>query len=358
MIRVMIMAGGTGGHVYPALSIADELRERNVDVVWLGTKRGLESRLVPKAGLRLEYLDVSAWMGTSWRRRIFLPFVLLRALWQALNIVSRWRPSVVLGMGGFAAGPGGLAAWLMRRPLLIHEANARAGRTNRLLAPLAKKVLTGFSKVEKFSVSTIWTGNPVRSDIALVPPMHERELDDGQPVRVLVLGGSQGAEVLNQLIPEALSKCASVRQLRVVHQSGPGKDAGLIARYNALSVEAVVSPFIDDMANAYAQADLVISRAGAMTVSELCIVGRPAILIPYPYAADDHQYANAASLVKAGAAIVIRQRELDPLRLASEIDRLSGNRDLLWQMAIAAHSLAKADATDQVVAHCLGVAYA
>lgn len=358
MIRVMIMAGGTGGHVYPALSIAFSLQKRGVDVVWLGTERGLEHRLVPAAGLHMECLDVSAWMGTSWRKKIAMPWILLRAIAQSIKIIRRFKPGVVLGMGGFAAGPGGLAAWLLRRPLVIHEANARGGLTNRLLAPLAQKILTGFSTAEKLPASAIWTGNPVRPEIASIAAPADRGLGEAAGLRVLVLGGSQGARSINQSVPVALAQCVCAENLQILHQSGPGQEAHVRATYDALSLQVTVAPFIDDMAGAYAQADLVIARAGAMTVSEVCAVGLPAILIPYPFAADDHQLVNASFLLDAKAAIVIEEKDLDLSRLSREVDVLFGDRPLLHKMATAARSLARSDATETVMSHCLEVAHA
>ena len=353
MTTVMIMAGGTGGHVYPAMSVAQALRDKRVNVVWLGTRGGLEARVVPQSGFEIEWLGVRSVVGASWRRKLTSPWMLLRALGQALRILRRRAPDVVLGMGGFVAGPGGVAAWLLRYPLVIHEANARAGRTNRLLAPLARRVLTGFARTDKFPSTAHWTGNPVRAEIATIPDPAARALGENERLRVLVLGGSQGARSINEIVPLALSQSTCRDQLDVTHQSGAGHDSTLSGVYGDLAMRATVVPFIDDMAAAYRTADLVIARSGAMTVAELCAAGVPAILLPYPYAADDHQFANASFAAEAGAALVIRSSELNIEVLKREVERLFANRRALRDMAGAARRLAEPDATQEVVRICL-----
>ncbi len=353
MTTVLIMAGGTGGHVYPALTVASALRARGVEVFWLGTRSGLEARVVPAQGMIIEWLDVKGLIGTTWRRKLAMPWMLIRAVFQALAVIRRRMPDVVLGMGGFAAGPGGIAARLTRRPLVIHEANAVSGLTNRLLAPLAQRVLAGFEDVSRLGPGTLWTGNPVRPDIVAVAMPAERGLAQAQQIRLLVLGGSQGAQIINEALPSALQRAAHGAMLQVTHQSGAGRDDSVRKAYRQAGIQATVIAFIDDMAGAYSSADLVIARAGAMTVSELCAVGLPAILLPYPHAAGDHQSANAMFLARAGCAVVISAADLDSIHLATEIDRLVQDRVLLRQMAERSRALARPDATERVVKQCL-----
>ncbi len=357
MTTVMIMAGGTGGHVYPALSVAEHLRDQGVDVVWLGTRRGLEARIVPVAGFDIEWLDVKGLVGTSWLRKLSMSWMLLKAVSQAMTVMRRRLPNAVLGMGGFAAGPGGIAAWLLRRPLVIHEANAVCGVTNRLLAPLSKRILTGFKDVDHLGAKARWTGNPVRQEISQ-PQSTAFPTNASRPLRLLVLGGSQGARSINELVPQALrqSRCGS--QLTITHQCGPGHDERVRRAYADAQISAQVVPFIEDMASAYRDADLVIARSGAMTVTELCTAGLPSILLPFPYAASNHQAANADVLSRTGGAVVIHASELDPSRLAQGIDSLTQDRIALAKMGQAARSLARPDATAEVVSHCLELAHA
>jgi len=353
----MIMSGGTGGHVYPALSVAERLRDQGIDVVWLGTRRGLEARIVPAAGFDIEWLDVKGLVGTSWLRKVTMPWMLLRAISQAMTVMRRRLPHAVLGMGGFAAGPGGIAAWLLRRPLVIHEANAVCGVTNRLLAPLSKRILTGFKDVYHLGAKARWTGNPVRQEI--IQPVSAALLTNtSRPIQLLVLGGSQGARSINELVPQALCQSQCGSQLTITHQCGPSYDEHVRRAYADAQISAHVVPFIEDMASAYRDADLVIARSGAMTVTELCTAGLPSILLPFPYAASNHQVANADVLLRTGGAVVIHALELDPSRLAGEIDSLTQDRLALAKMGRAARSLARPDATAEVVSHCLEVAHA
>ena len=355
---VMIMAGGTGGHVYPALSVAKALREKSIQVVWLGTKKGLEARVIPSEGFDIEWIDASAVVGIQWSRKIMIPWMIVRAVWQSLKVIWRQKPSVVLGMGGFVAGPGGVAAWLLRRPLIIHEANARSGLTNRMLTMLATKVLTGFSCSEGMPRSAEHTGNPVRPEIALIPAPSKRGIGVSKNLRVLVLGGSQGARTINDLVPHAFAMASCRSKLQILHQSGRNHDDQVRDLYRTLDLDASVIDFIDEMSSAYESVDLVISRAGAMTISEISTAGLPAILIPYPHSAGDHQYANARCLVEAGAAVVFRESELKPGRLADEIDRFFLKRGDLMEMAQAARTLARPEATNDVTNQCLELARA
>ena len=353
----MIMAGGTGGHVYPALSVAEHLRNQGIEVVWLGTRRGLEARVIPVAGFQMEWLEIKGLVGTSWMRKLAMPWMLLRAVTQALRIMRRRMPDAVLGMGGFAAGPGGIAAWLLRRPLVIHEANAVCGVTNRLLAPFSKHMLTGFQNVRHLGTRAKWTGNPVRQEIVRSIST-EDPINAAQPLRLLVLGGSQGARSINELVPRALGDSHFRSGLIITHQCGRDREAEVSRAYEDIQIPARVVPFIEDMSSAYREADLVIARSGAMTVTELCAAGLASILLPFPFAASNHQAANAQVLSRAGAAVVIEASILDQHRLAKEIDRLLGDRNLLLEMGYAARKLARPDATAEVAGYCLELAYA
>ena len=314
---VLIVAGGTGGHVYPALAVASHLRERGARVSWLGTTRGLEVRVAPAAGFPFFPITVGGLRGKGLRTLAAAPLVVLRAVFQSLRVMRRVRPDAVLGMGGFAAGPGGLAAWLLRRPLLIHEQNAVPGLTNRLLAPLARVVMEAFPHSFRAGVGAVATGNPLREDFTGAARPAPRE-----PLRVLVVGGSLGAKALNEVVPEALARVAADHRLAVRHQSGPAHHESTAARYASLGLAAEVLPYVEDMAAAYRWADLAVCRAGAMTVAELAASALPAVLIPFPHAVDDHQTANARYLVEAGGALLMPQRDLTAAALAARITGL------------------------------------
>jgi len=343
---VMIMAGGTGGHVFPALAVAHRLRERKCDVVWVGTHRGIEARVVPANGFPIEWLSVSGLRGKGVLAWILAPWRLIRAISQALAIVRRRKPSVVLGVGGFVTGPGGVAAWLMRRPLLIHEQNAIAGLTNRWLARLSREVLEAFPGSFPKNVRTRCIGNPVRREIAALPPPEQRFAARSGRARVLVIGGSQGAARLNASVPAALALVPRQARPDVWHQAGERGVADAQAAYARADVEARIDAFIEDMAAAYAWADLVICRAGALTVSELAAAGLGAIFVPFPAAVDDHQTHNARYLTGAGAAVLIADRDLEPERLSAELTRLCADRGKLLDMARRARSRAMPDAAD------------
>lgn len=360
---IMIMAGGTGGHVFPALAVADYLRDRGWRVVWLGTRAGLESRLVPEKGYEMAWLKFSGVRGSGALRWVQLPLMLLLAMVQGAAAIFRIRPDVVLGMGGFASFPGGLMAALLAKPLVIHEQNSIAGLTNRVLACLAKRVLVAFPQAFRNAAdkpllcskpAMEWCGNPVRADIATLPAPEERFKDRPGPLRLLVVGGSLGAAALNQAVPRALALLPQGQRPEVVHQAGMKHLDALRANYAAVGVAADIRAFIDDMAAMYAWADVVVCRAGALTVSELAAAGVAAVLVPYPHAVDDHQTHNARFLSDRGAAVLLPQPELTPERLAQ---LLAGfDRQKLLAMAQAARALAKPESTGRVAEVCMELA--
>ncbi|HTX24707.1 MAG TPA: undecaprenyldiphospho-muramoylpentapeptide beta-N-acetylglucosaminyltransferase [Steroidobacteraceae bacterium] len=348
----LIMAGGTGGHVFPALALARLLRQRSIEVVWLGTRRGLEARIVPAEPIPIEWLSVGGLRGKGVLTLLAAPWRLARAMVQALRVMWRRRPFVVVGLGGFVTGPGGVAAWLTRRPLIIHEQNAIAGFTNRCLAHLAGEVFEAFPGSFGASVATRVIGNPVRWEIAHARPPAARFAERGAPIRVLVIGGSQGAVRLNRVVPHALAKVSGPMAIEVRHQSGEGWLEAARRAYADAGVRAEVTAFIEDMASAYEWADLVICRAGALTISELAAAGVGAILVPFPAAVDDHQTANARYLVAAGAAVLIDDRELTAERLRAELARLCSSRGPLLVMAERARALARPRAAEELADAC------
>ena len=351
---IVIMAGGTGGHVFPALAIAERLRARRIDVSWLGTRRGLEAELVPRAGIEIDWVSVSGLRGNGVMGWLLAPARLLLALVQALAALRRRRPVAVLGMGGFASGPGGVAAWLLAIPLLVHEQNAVAGLTNRLLARFASRVMEAFAGTFPAACGALTTGNPVRPEIAALPAPAERFAGREGSLRLLVLGGSLGAAALNQTVPVAAGRLPGM--LDILHQTGRAKLEATRATYAESGVTARVEPFIDDMAAAYRWADLVLCRAGALTIAELAAAGIGAVLVPFPHAVDDHQTVNAGHLVEVGAARLLPQAELDAARLANELETLAKDRPRLLAMATAARLAAHPEATGVVAAQCLRVA--
>lgn len=355
---VMIMAGGTGGHVFPGLAVARELINQKAQVVWLGTRHGLEAQLVPAGGLPIEvdWIAIRGLRRSGWLRWLTLPFTLARALYQALRVVRRRRPNVILSMGGFVAGPGGVIAWLTRTPLVIHEQNAIPGLTNRLLAPLAREVLCGFPMAFGGAVKVRHVGNPVRAAIAALPDPEQRLASRTGPLRLLVIGGSRGAQALNEIVPQAMAALAEAQRPEIWHQCGRAAEEATRRAYG--QVPARVDAFIEDMAQAYAWADVVLCRAGAMTVAELAAAGCASILVPYPYAVDDHQTANASYLTGRDAAILLPQAELTPARLAEVLGELGPHREVLMRMAHAARGCASPDAAAVVAQTCLEVAHA
>lgn len=354
---VLIMAGGTGGHVFPALAAARVLRERGYEPVWLGTQRGLEAKLVPPQQIEIEWITVSGLRGKGVTTWLLAPFKLSLAIWQSLRVMRRRRPAVVLGAGGFVSGPGGVAAWLTRRPLVIHEQNAVAGMTNRLLARIARRVLEAFPASFPPAARAERVGNPVRREIAAIPAPQQRFAHRSGPLRLLVFGGSQGAARLNAVVPAALAMVDASSRPTVIHQAGERHLAQARELYAKHNVQADVRAFIDDMAEAYSWADLVVCRSGALTVSELAAAGLPAIFVPFAAAVDDHQTLNAKFLVDAQAGVSIAEKELTPVRLADELQRLiQAGRAKLLDMAARARSVAITDADVRLADACDAVA--
>ena len=348
---VMIMAGGTGGHVFPALAVAEVLREHGVPVVWLGTRAGIEAGVVPAAGYPVEWINTSGLRGKHWGNRLRAPFRLLRACVQAWQAIRRTRPCAVLGMGGFVAGPGGVMAWLLRKPLLIHEQNAIPGLTNRLLSHLATHLLEAFPGA--LGQDALHVGNPVRRSITRLPAPEQRFNTHRDALRLLVLGGSPGAVRLNQLVPPALAQIDTGIRPQVIHQAGKTNLQQALQAYADNRVQAEVKAFIDDMDAAYAWADIVLCRAGAMTIFELAAAGVGSILVPYPFAVDDHQSANARYLQDAGAAIVRQQNELSAEWLSATLMQLNSQRDRLLGMARRARECAMPAAAGEVARVCM-----
>ena len=350
---ILIMAGGTGGHVYPALAVARALQAESRDVVWLGTHRGLESRVVPAAGIEIEWISVRGLRRKGLMAQLVAPLQIGWALLQSLGVILRRRPAAVLGMGGFVSGPGGVAAWLARRPLLIHEQNAAAGLTNRLLARLARVVLQAFPGSFNTSVDAETVGNPVREDIAGIAAPATRYAGREGPLRLLVLGGSQGALALNRTVPAALAEIGADLRPVVRHQCGERTLAEARKAYEEHGVDVELVPFIEDMAAAYAWADLVVCRAGALTIAELCAAGLPALFVPYPAAVDDHQTANAQPMAEAGAAVIIPESELTPASLAGLLREWLQSRNGLLAKAEKARALARPDSLSRITELCL-----
>jgi UDP-N-acetylglucosamine--N-acetylmuramyl-(pentapeptide) pyrophosphoryl-undecaprenol N-acetylglucosamine transferase len=350
---VMVMAGGTGGHVFPALAIAGELRTAR-EIVWLGTEKGIEARLVPAAGYPVEWIEVEGLRGKGLGRWLGAPLRLLRAVAQARGALRRRRPGVVLGLGGFASGPGGIAAWLAGTPLVIHEQNAVAGLTNRWLSRFASRIAEGFPGSFPAGRGAIYVGNPVRPEIAALPPPRQRFEARSGALRLFVFGGSQGSSSINRLVPAAVALLPESRRPTVLHQTGARDRESTEAAYRAAGVQAEVRAFIDDMAGAYAEADLVVSRAGALTVAELAAAGVGAILIPFPAAVDDHQTRNAEWLGRVSAAQVVSETGLTAPELANRLATLLGNgRARLLAMAEAARAQARPDAARRMAELCL-----
>ncbi len=357
---LMVMAGGTGGHIYPGLAVAAAVRDAGWNVVWLGTQQGMETRIVPEHGYVLASLSMGGVRGNGWLRKLTLPFMLLLAFAQALRALRQHKPDVVLGMGGYPSFPGGMMAVLLGKPLVVHEQNSIAGLSNRILACVADKVVVGFpaafanrqdKPIPCGKVATNWLGNPVRSSIADVPAkfaIGQRRL------RLLVVGGSLGATALNELVPQALALIPEAQRPEVVHQSGAKHVEKLRANYQAAGVNADVRDYIEDMAAVYDWCDVAITRSGALTVAELAAAGVPALLVPFPYAVDDHQTTNAQFLVAAGAAQLLPQAGLTAAQIAAALQQLDSAQ--LLTMAQAAKSLAKPDATLAVAQLCMGLA--
>ncbi|MFO7954023.1 undecaprenyldiphospho-muramoylpentapeptide beta-N-acetylglucosaminyltransferase [Thioalkalivibrio sp.] len=352
--RILIMAGGTGGHVFPGLAVAEALRARGAEVRWLGTARGVEARLVPESGIELHTLPIAGVRGKGLVGLALAPWRLGISLWAALALMTRLRPDAVIGFGGFAAGPGGLMAAALGRPLAIHEQNAVAGLTNRWLAKVADRVYSGFEHSFPERVAVTVVGNPVRARICGLPAPELRFDERAGPLNILVLGGSLGARSLNRTLPAGLAMVAQNQPLNIRHQAGERTLDEARAAYVGAGVQAEISAFIEDMAGAYAWADLVICRAGALTVAEVAAAGVPAIFVPYPHAVDDHQTANAEALVRSGAAWRIADAELS----AERIHELMGplDREALRSRAVLARKQACPDTVQRLTDACLEMA--
>ena len=349
---VLIMAGGTGGHIFPGLAVAEVLRKKNIPVRWLGAEGGMETRAVPAAELELDVVAIAGLRGKGLVRWVRMPLMLLRAVWQARRLLEANRPGCAVSFGGYAAAPGGIAAWTKGIPVLVHEQNRIPGLTNRLLTRFARKILQGFPGTFPPAQSAIDSGNPVRRDVAAVEEPQTRLAGRTGPVRVLITGGSQGAQVLNKIVPAALQILSPTLDMEVRHQAGAKRVDEALEAYAAAGVKADIQPFISDMAEAYAWADLVVCRSGALTVAELAAAGVASVLVPFAYAVDDHQTRNAEYLSEAGAAVILPQSSLDAQVLASALEPLLSDRAVLLSMAVAARAKALPDAAEKVVEAC------
>lgn len=349
-VRFLIMAGGTGGHVFPALAVAKALIAQGHRVEWLGTAKGLEAKVVPAQGITLHCLNIAGVRGRGVRNLLLAPWTILKAIFTVRSLLKQFKPTAVIGLGGYVAGPGGVAAYLSKIPLVIHEQNAVAGTTNRLLARIATRCLSAYPNVLP---GTYCVGNPLRESLYNLATPQNRIAREGVKLRLLILGGSLGAQALNQMVPKALSLIPHENRPSVRHQTGVAHQQSCELAYRELQVDATVEPFIDDMAQALAWADLVICRAGALTVAELCAVGVAAILVPYPFAIDDHQSANARWLVERAGAVLAPQSSLSAERLSRLINELLSDRQRLRDMANNARASATPNATTDFVQHLL-----
>ena len=353
---LLVMAGGTGGHIFPGIAVADELKAQGWKIHWLGTADRMEAKIVPEHGYDISFINISGLRGKKLLTMLVMPFKLLRSLIQARRVIKTVKPDVVLGMGGYASAPGGVAAWILGKPLILHEQNAVAGMSNRVLAKIANKVLSAFPNAFDHKTQHQVVGNPLRSEIV--------ELDHSVPEqpasskKVLVIGGSLGARVLNDVVPQAL-KQIKLQHIDVWHQTGAGNEEQVIKNYEkyaSLGERVKVSEFIDDMAAAYLWADVVICRAGALTVSELAMAATPAVFVPLPHAVDDHQTKNALYLVSRGAAKLLKQNEFNGTTLAQMLNSLFISDSVIQKMSRAAHDAAHADATSKVAQICAAAA--
>jgi UDP-N-acetylglucosamine--N-acetylmuramyl-(pentapeptide) pyrophosphoryl-undecaprenol N-acetylglucosamine transferase len=343
----LVMAGGTGGHIFPGLAVAEALRERAWRVHWLGGAGSMESQLVPPRGFAFETIAFSGVRGKGLKTLVLLPLRLIKAFWQSIAVVRRVQPDVVIGLGGYITFPAGMMSVLLGKPLVLHEQNSVAGMANRILAAVADRVFTAFPDVLN---KAAWVGNPLRPAFLQQPGPAERLGSRSGPLRLLVVGGSLGAKALNEMVPKALALIPADRRPSVVHQSGAKQIDELRANYRAAGVEADLTPFIEDTAKAYAQADLIVCRAGASTVTEIAAVGAAAVFVPFPSAVDDHQTTNAKFLVDAGGGWLVQQRDLRPEWLADLLQKTE--RQELVRRAVAAKRMQKTQATSEVVAAC------
>jgi len=361
-LTLLVMAGGTGGHIFPGLAVADKLKSEGWHIHWLGTADRMEADIVPKHGYDISFINISGLRHKNLLAWLKLPFKLMRSLLQAFSVINTIKPDAVLGMGGYASAPGGLAAWLMRKPLIVHEQNAAAGLTNRLLARIATKVCCAFPNAFKNDITAEVVGNPLRASIGEQAEPNINEEIVKVTNNILVVGGSLGAQILNQIVPisftqlvEASDNAAEQLPYNIRHQTGKGKQEEVIEAYKQQSLandQVQISEFIDDIASAYQWADVVICRAGALTVSELAMAATPAVFVPLPHAVDDHQVKNAQYLVARGGATLVKQHELTSSGLAKLLDELFSDPQTLNKMAQAAFAAADINATDKVANIC------
>jgi UDP-N-acetylglucosamine--N-acetylmuramyl-(pentapeptide) pyrophosphoryl-undecaprenol N-acetylglucosamine transferase len=350
---LLVMAGGTGGHIFPGIAVADELKAQGWHIHWLGTAARMEAKLVPQNGYDISFINIAGLRNKNWQTWLQLPFKLIMSVYQSIQVIREVNPDVVLGMGGYASAPGGVAAWLMRKPLVLHEQNAVAGMSNRFLAKIASKVLSAFPGAFKASINYEVLGNPLRSDIIAIK--NEVPHEPASSKKVLVVGGSLGAKILNDVVPQAM-KQIRMQKINVWHQTGANNQQNVFDSYQEYGVPAErvkVSEFIEDMAEAYQWADVVICRSGALTVSELAMAAKPAVFIPLPHAVDDHQTKNAMYLVERGAAKLIAQKEFNGTTLAQMLNSLFISDKVVQSMSKAAHDAAHADATKRVAKICV-----
>ncbi|OUL57586.1 undecaprenyldiphospho-muramoylpentapeptide beta-N-acetylglucosaminyltransferase [Pseudoalteromonas ulvae] len=344
--KLMVVAGGTGGHIFPGIAVADYLKAQGWQIVWLGTADRMEASVVPKHGFDIRFIKVKGVRGNGLKRLFTAPFMVLKAILAARKIMRQERPDVLLAMGGYVTGPAGIAAKTLGIPLIIHEQNAVAGVSNKLLAKFANRVCAAFPAAFEQGMATL-VGNPVRASVSQITHHF-----DEQKCKVLVVGGSLGAAALNDALPTVFAKLNEIKPISVWHQTGKGHVGGVTAQYQSLALTANVSEFIDDIDQAYAWADLVICRAGALTVSEIAAAGKMAVFVPFPHAVDDHQTANAGYLVDSQAALLIQQHEMNTERLVALLQPYVENKELISEMAKKAKALAKLDATEQMAMYC------
>ena len=349
---VLIMAGGTGGHIFPGLAVADVLRQRQIPVRWLGAEGGMETSTVLRADIELDVVAISGLRGKGLMRWLRMPLMLLKAVWQARRHLEANRPGCAVSFGGYAAAPGGIAAWTKGIPLVVHEQNRVPGMTNKLLARFSRKILQGFPGTFPAKTAAVDSGNPVRRDVAALMEPQIRMAGRNGPVRILITGGSQGAQVLNRTVPGALKMLPSDIEIEVRHQAGENRVDEAQSAYKDIGVLADIQPFINDMAKAYAWSDLVICRSGALTVAELAAAGVASVLVPFALAVDDHQTRNAEYLSFADAAVILPQSSLDAQTLAAVLAPLLSDRQKLLAMAVSARQQALPNAAEKVVDAC------
>ena len=351
--RLMVMAGGTGGHVFPALAVAKELQRQGVEITWLGTRRGLEAKVIPENNIDIEWVSVEGLRGKGVFSLLLAPFKLLRAMWQSSKAIRKVNPDCILGMGGFVAGPGGLVGRLMGRPLVVHEQNAVAGLTNQALSKIANRVMSGFDNVNGLPKSSKWVGNPVRESIAAnVESNHHDGVIGDAHINILIIGGSQGAHSFNQHLPSVFAKLANPK-LHIWHQTGRDRSEQVIESYKQEKVKVKVTDFIGDMAEAYRWADVLLCRAGAMTIAECCAAAKPALLVPYPFSAGDHQIKNAQVMVDVGAGLMVMNEKITDDEMQNALSTLLVSKQKLIEMGAKAHTLYKPNSLQDVADVCL-----